>query len=472
MKPIFLTVILLIINFGIIAQNRFALGAVYDKQKYDKIETVSPALKFSNYQRIKYSLKAYCPIPGSQGDIGSCTSWATGYAGATIAQAILENNTNTTEITNKAKSALFIYNQIKLDKADCLSGAFLNDAIEFVEKYGDCDLKDFNPENCKLLPGAKEFENAEKFKIKNHLSLWTSSASKESKIISTINSLNANKPVLITMQLMNSFKTVSKNNSKYIPQNGNYGRHALCVIGYDDTKQEFEIMNSWNTTWGNKGFFTISYNDYAEYTLEAFQFILSKNNNQEKKLSGEFDVLKYIGTNKNNNEFKSSTPYFSSDNCYYLNEPLRKDDIFRIKASNLLKDSYVYIISYKPDETTEILFPTHYNSNKASIDMPFIPDSNVTIELPIDSENGYSADQKGDDILCIIYSNQKISSLDNKIKTLKKYKGDIWSWLRNSFGENLIDPSDMTFTVNKMGLSVKNRSKGNIASLVLKVKVK
>lgn len=468
-RPFILVVVFCIIVNNVCGQKVYALGAIHDQKKYDKIQTISPALRFSDNQFEKYSLKVYCPTPGNQGQIGSCTSWATGYAGATIAQAILENNTNTKEITEKAKSALFIYNQIK---EDCPSGAQVEQAISLVEKMGDCDLKDFDPKDCNILPSENEIAKAGNFKFKNHYTLFKSNASNESKIIATINSLNANKPVIISMELMNSFKSVNKKNSKYIPKNGHYGWHALCVIGYDNVKKEFEIINSHGTDFGNNGFFTVSYNDYAQYTLEGFQFTLSnQNRNQSKVLSGDFDILKYIGSNSKQNQFISASPYFSSDNCYHLSESLTKDDIFRIRATNLVKDSYVYILSYKPDATSEILFPTHYSNNQESVDMPYIPASNISIELPIDNDNGYAADQKGDDILCILYSDSKIDSLENKVKNLKNFNGDIWSWLKTSFEENLIDPLDLNYSVNKMGLNTKNRSKGNIAALVLKVNV-
>ena len=35
------------------------------------------------------------------------------------------------------------------------------------------------------------------------------------------------------------------------------GGHAMVVVGYDDDKYggAFEILNSWGTYWGNKGFY-------------------------------------------------------------------------------------------------------------------------------------------------------------------------------------------------------------------------
>jgi hypothetical protein len=120
-------------------------------------------------------------------------------------------------------------------------------------------------------------------------------------------------------------------------------------------------------------------------------------------------MSKFTGVNPNTkqNQFNIVTPYLSSDNCYYLTNSIKKDDFFRIKASELSKNSYVYIISYKPDKSVEILFPTHFNTKSDYKDIPFIPAENVSIELPIDSENAYSADQKGSDVLCILFSNER-----------------------------------------------------------------
>ena len=37
------------------------------------------------------------------------------------------------------------------------------------------------------------------------------------------------------------------------------GGHCACIVGYNDTTQMFTCANSWGTSWGNKGYFTIPY---------------------------------------------------------------------------------------------------------------------------------------------------------------------------------------------------------------------
>jgi hypothetical protein len=471
MKKIIPLLLIFIINQKINAQEKHATGLIFDAEKYKKIEIISPALKFTDANRTNYSLKKYCPTPGDQKDIGSCTSWAWGYAGLSISEAIYKNNLDTKNITDNTKSALFIFKQIR---HDCKNGALLSDAADFLKNIGDCDLKDFNPQNCNEYPS--EFLKKKKLlKISEYNKLFEPNSNYENKISQTINIINSNKPVIIGLNIKPSLKYLKK--EKYEPKDSEIddGSHALCVIGYDNIKSEFEIINSWGeTNFGNKGFFKISYKDYAKYTFEAYSFSLNiESIDYNDGLKGNFEILKFNGVNQTSkqNEFNIVTPYLSSDNCYYLTNSIKKDDFFRIRASDLTKNSYVYIISYKPDKTVEILFPTHYNSKVDYKDIPFIPADNVSIELPVDSENAYSADQKGNDLLCILFSNERIQNIETFALNLKIKDGDIWGSLKNTFGSKLIDPSNLNFSTHKMALNSKQKIDGNIAALVLKTKV-
>jgi C1A family cysteine protease len=50
------------------------------------------------------------------------------------------------------------------------------------------------------------------------------------------------------------------------------GGHCVCCVGYDDAKRYWICKNSWNTTWGDHGFFNIAYGqvgiDAAMWALE------------------------------------------------------------------------------------------------------------------------------------------------------------------------------------------------------------
>lgn len=49
-----------------------------------------------------------------------------------------------------------------------------------------------------------------------------------------------------------------------------YGGHAICVCGYDDTKQLIKFKNSWSDSWGEKGYGYLPYNYITHYMWDAW----------------------------------------------------------------------------------------------------------------------------------------------------------------------------------------------------------
>jgi C1A family cysteine protease len=46
------------------------------------------------------------------------------------------------------------------------------------------------------------------------------------------------------------------------PRERTVGGHAVCAVGYDDKTKRLLVRNSWGSSWGIKGYFTMPY-DYA-----------------------------------------------------------------------------------------------------------------------------------------------------------------------------------------------------------------
>ncbi len=80
-----------------------------------------------------HSLKKWCPIPKSQGDYGTCTSWSTAYYARTICEARNNGWTDKQKITSEVFSPTFVYTLIKdYDDYDCQDGSSTYKALETI----------------------------------------------------------------------------------------------------------------------------------------------------------------------------------------------------------------------------------------------------------------------------------------------------------------------------------------------------
>ena len=474
----FFSVIVLFCNIysgSIYAQNKHATGLLFDSISYNKIETVSRALKFNEPNQSSYSLKQFCPIPGDQGSIGTCSSWATGYAAMTIAYAIQNDITDKGIITKNAKSAMYLYNQI--GNTQTCSGSFIEKNLAICKSKGDCDFLDFHPTECQINPNYNHHNKANQCKIQEYFTLFQFPSFKNAnqKLSAVINCINSKKPIVVSLNLYESFHGL-KIDGIYAPKTSEKkdDPHAVCMIGYDNISRQFEFINSWGTEWGNKGFFKMSYDDFIRDCNEAYQFSLAKNINSENVLKGSFQLLNFTKIDNNTGwpEFSIAPTTSIKKGMYTLIRNVKKDEFFRLKAKNLTADSYVYVLTLKPNLKAEILFPLNYGQNNTNepVDIPLITSSLTTIELPYDLNNGYTTDQKGEDYLCILFSKNRILNLETLIKKLENTI-DIGTWLNHSFGSDLISAEYIDYDNGEMSFSTKPYSKGNIVPIILKVNV-
>jgi C1A family cysteine protease len=67
-------------------------------------------------------------------------------------------------------------------------------------------------------------------------------------------------PVLASMQVYEDFQRYGGGVYKHAA-GGPLGGHCVCIVGYDDDARCWIGKNSWNTWWGEEGFFRIAYGD-------------------------------------------------------------------------------------------------------------------------------------------------------------------------------------------------------------------
>lgn len=161
------------------------------------------------------------PPPGNQGQQGSCSAWAVGYA-LKSGQEIKNRGWSRTA-TSHLFSPAYIFNQIPNNEND-----------------------------GSTQPGEIQMAAARLYKASN----W--------KVIQGINKIKSyiaqGEGVVIGIMVNNDFNYLNSANSIYdnkYPITENY--HAICLIGYDNSKNAFKFINSWGTNRQLGGYGWISY---------------------------------------------------------------------------------------------------------------------------------------------------------------------------------------------------------------------
>jgi C1A family cysteine protease len=216
-------------------------------------------------------LTAGMPPVYDQGQLGSCTANALG--------AAFEFDLKKQHSKDFMPSRLFIYyNERAIEGSISTdSGAQIRDGVKTLAKQGVCAETEwpYDPAKFAKKPTAACFTDGKKTKVASY-----------QRVAQNLNQLKgalaAGFPVVIGFTVYDSFESdeVAKTGVMPMPAPAEHvlGGHAVLVVGYDDASQRFRVRNSWGTSWGQKGYFTMPY----EYLTNS-------------GLSSDFWTLRLIG---------------------------------------------------------------------------------------------------------------------------------------------------------------------------------
>lgn len=220
----------------------------------------------------KVDLRPQCPPVLDQGDIGSCTANA-------ISNAHRFDNIKIGGSKDFVPSRLFIYyNERAMERTiNSDSGAMIRDGIKSIAKQGVCSETTWAYDIPKFTkkPNAAAYKEA-----LNHQAI------SYQRVTQTLTQLKGclaeGYPFVFGFTVYESFESVAvaKTGKVSMPKSAekSLGGHAVLAVGYDDTTQNFIVMNSWSTDWGDNGFFYMPYayitsSDLADdfWTVETVQ---------------------------------------------------------------------------------------------------------------------------------------------------------------------------------------------------------
>jgi len=272
-----LILVLAVFSGSVFSQERYGTGLIFEEDITSKIPQRATLLTRS-YENLpsKYSIKAYAPKVLSQGQYGTCTGWASAYAARTIAEAYANGWTDREVISNEAYSAMFLYSMVRRSPG-CENGSAISDAVKKLKEVGAVKRRDV-PDVCPTGVLTELFPNAGKHRIVDCFTTFSKIDPPNFKVAAVKKAISENRPVVIAMEIYDSFRRQGKGVWNGFTTSVEPGAHAMCVVGYDDGLYggAFEIMNSWGTEWGDGGFVWVKYDDFGKYARYGHDIYIRK----------------------------------------------------------------------------------------------------------------------------------------------------------------------------------------------------
>jgi hypothetical protein len=341
-----------------VASGAFSTGANFDPQRYDATEIFEPlADNAKNPLPESVSLAKYAPLPGNQGQQGSCVGWGNAYC----ARTILEAERTGQDPDQIVFSPAFLYNQIGVEGCQ---GALIEDAMQVMTKVGSYPLAQFpyTEQDCSREPTAAQKQQAGQYRMYGYNRL-TNGDTQEPDLLAIKQNLAQGAPVVVGMMVGGSFLQDMVGRELWIPESSDYnmmsfGGHCMCIIGYDDYKfgteagnGAFLLQNSWGPEWGKDGRAWVRYKDFAYFAKEAYGVhpMGTADRPLTDKLSVRFGLVDNSTGQNIPIEYKGGITFQTSS-------AIAKGTKFKMEVTNSL-DCYTYIFAQDTDQTSYVLFP-------------------------------------------------------------------------------------------------------------------
>jgi len=437
----------------------YGMGAVLDPVRYEQV-TAKPLLVTRNYSSLprSASLKQYGPIPESQGSYGTCTGWASAFAARTISESVAFNRTNRTETSNSVFSPIFVYKSISTDPSG-KTGTAIPHAMDLMK----------NPGIVKRLPAEKTmgfseiniplFGTFQRYPISDYVRLFASyiSGTVGDKILPVKKSLAEGKPVVIGMSTPRSFHSAVDIWRPTENPNGEYGGHAMCVVGYDDNKYggAFEIQNSWGTDWGNGGYIWISYKDFAAFVFEAYEIIENLANFKDAARFGASIQIEVY------NNPKGMPVSYDKQGFYKTRTSYPSGTEFRFVMTNRYP---AYVYAFAADDSTpgtERIFPLGGYS-------PVLDYKDSTVAWPGEYDWIQLNQVTGTDYLVVLYSKEALD-IEAIERRFAAEKGPFPQRVARAVGTNFIPYSSVKYESSAIEFSAQSPNAKAVFGLLLAI---
>jgi Papain family cysteine protease len=223
-------------------------------------------------------LTDYLPPVANQGKQNSCTGWATAYYAYTYAVSQRRRLTPTRLQEPRLQfSPAYLYNQINNGKD---KGSPLSEAFRVLREQG-CATWDTMPyveQNYSAAPSPAARERAREFQAEAVGCLFAMSTRRDPALVQKLKIFlaEAHQPIVTAIPILPDFPrqavapgTVYHAAPPTLPPD-RVGFHSITLVGYDEAKHAFRMVNSWGKGWGEEGFLWLDEEFIARYATEGW----------------------------------------------------------------------------------------------------------------------------------------------------------------------------------------------------------
>jgi hypothetical protein len=237
---------------------------------YDKLPKLG---QFRAWLPRHVDLSPLFPLPGNQAPKPDCTAWATAYSSLGYLHGLAMGHRP--QDAAQEPSPVYVYNRLRPRGSACNVATRIVDALTLLKTEGTLSLADFpdNPDVC-ATPEEHSLVGAG---FRQKLGGWQAIERENPRdhdspvVIDDIKgALFRQQPVVFAMPAPDDFMVFSGtgNYTHATAETSNW--HAMALVGYDEDRQAFRVINSWGDRWGDHGYVWIAYETFRRLAGEAY----------------------------------------------------------------------------------------------------------------------------------------------------------------------------------------------------------
>jgi len=222
-------------------------------------------------------LSSRFPPVGNQGRLGSCVSWAVGYAARSYYSG-LEGSGRVSRSDIPSPAYMHGIIRVPYPAVGPCGAAYVHGALDLLKGEGAASLQDMPYSDRRCPPPSASLrasvQQSSRFRIDDYVGIYKREEDRDEAFLDKIKTELANgHPVITSVQTDRAFHRLRGRTVWHRAAEVSYsgdGWHAITLVGYNEKGQYFKFINSWGTGWGDRGYGRLSYQTLIDHDQVSY----------------------------------------------------------------------------------------------------------------------------------------------------------------------------------------------------------